>query len=230
MNIHELNSSLKGSNVLNEDEGNFIILERHSKPEDFTSLTQEQSESIRRILKRINQSLENDVGFNLTLDGIEPQFDLVYADGCNMESAEGVPFSDSEQLYEYLENLDLDELRSRRLQLMSDFDELIQSQKNQPQAVRSVKAARKICKSGLKEFHKDMRKAKLPIALFLLDEDYEGYGLRTVLDTETDEQMRERLAEVIPLGISLVSVCYYGKAVALKDVEKLQKEALEILA
>ena len=227
MNIHELNTSLKGSSALVECGNSFILLERNAKPDDFKSLSSVQSDSVRQIIERLNSILHDDVDYNLFLDGEKPDFQLVYDDGLNMGSGGGISFSSTEELYQILEALDLDELRGERLSLMAGFDEHIQATKGRVAAVRSVKSARKICKSEVKSFQKEMRQAQPNFAFLMLGEDSEGFGARACVNSSSHEEMTERFAEMVSEGFSLVSVCIDGKALSIKDVERYQKEALE---
>jgi hypothetical protein len=232
MNIHQLNESLRGSEILRNSENGDFNISRSFKASKHIGLSPEQASSAQRICDRLREFIPDDYEFDLSLFGDrEPYFSLEYEDGSVTGSCVHIKISSEEQLFDQLMNRDWDEDRTTRLQDCGIFDSMLEEAGRRPVLIPSVKGLRKKFRKTIRSFHKDMREQKCRFAMLMYDSNGGATnGLDACTNSKDYEELISRIAETMHDGYWPVTICIDGKALAAEDIEEIKKEALATLA
>lgn len=230
MNIHELNESLRDSEILrNSDDGDFEIC-RYFKVSKHIGLSNKQAIAAQRIHDRISEFVPDDFEFSLSLDGEHrPIFSIDYEDGSMTGYFTGIDFETEDELFDKLINKDWDEVRGHALDGCSTFDEMLEEAKEQPKCVPTIKQLQKLCRDFLKEFHKTAKSKKDKIAVLFAHSDQQG---KVTVDAEPYEEGTDIIGLLMDNATCQrypVSICFDGKPVSRKDLQKLLNASIQNL-
>lgn len=230
MNIHQLNESLRDSEILrNSDNGDFNI-SRSFKVSKHIGLSEEQSNAAQRIYDRLNELVPDDFEFELSMDAEhDPLFSLEYADGAMTGFFGGLDFKSEEELFEKLEAKDWDEERAGAIQGCGMFDTMLEEAKERPLVVPTIKQLQKMCRGMLKEFHKTAKAKKDDIAVLFASADEDG---QVSVDAEPygmDSNLVGILMDNAACQRYPVSICIGGKPMPRKELQKLLNGSIQNL-
>lgn len=230
INIYELNASLNGTPALERSEDNCVYLERTTVPENIPGLSPEQTRQIRQLLDYVDELIPDDFDFNIILDGDEPHFTLEYNDGPTCGSMLPLEFSTNEGFYHELANLDWEKEREKHLSGSQLWNILLEQANSRPSQRLSLKAIRRYMRDEIRAYHKAMRKERPPFS-FLVTEggEYGGMHLVSYETPDSVEKLIEHLSNTVSFEYQLVSVCIDGKPLAVNEVERIAKQALEAM-
>ena len=231
MNIHELNKSLRGAQLLANVENGEFAISRSFKLNKHIGLFDGQSKAAQRIFDRLDEFIPDDFEYELSLDGETPRFSLSYDDGLNGGYFGGIDFDSEDDLFSRLLAYDWDEQRGVAIRGVDLFDEMLEEAKTRKVDIPSVKYLRKNCRAEVQAYHKASRTEK-PNFSYLVLEEREGQGgfdLMSFDDPEDEEGLMFAMSDAMMARRLIVSVCIDGKPLPSGVIETMKKQILELL-
>ncbi|MEO0797301.1 MAG: hypothetical protein AAFX93_19280 [Verrucomicrobiota bacterium] len=124
IDIFSVNQSLEGSLALNLNEG-CLHIDNDTQLSTIDGLTTTQRCDLQTLKDQIAQTIPDDFGYVITLDGEEPSFELEFQDGYIAASGFSLEFSSNEEFQAQLQHADWDAIRGDALESIQGIEAMI---------------------------------------------------------------------------------------------------------
>lgn len=122
--LYEINRALRGTPVLAFNEGVIFIVD-NEEIASIPGLSTAQCIALESMQEHIRSLIPDDFGFQVTLGGDEPEFELIYRDGPLMQGGAPLAFSSDEEFTQLLNDGDWDVMRDDAIKTSMQMDALI---------------------------------------------------------------------------------------------------------